>query len=302
VLDKLGLGYDVLRAQRSDLIMLSSTGFGCTGPNRGYVTWGPNIEALCGLASLSGFLDPPCTITQYAYPDALSALHGLYAVLCALVHRDRTGEGQFIDLSQYETMVAALGPAFMEALALGREPRRTGNASYRAAPQGCYRCEGDDRWIAISVRSDPEWVRFAVLLGGSMADSRLADEEGRRAHAAEIDAAIESWTRERDAYEAMTELQANGIAAGVVQTVEDLYRNDRQLEARAFFETIPHAIKGPVVATGIPLGLTATRGRTPSAGEASGAHNSYVLETVLGLTPQEIAAYVESGAVEESGG
>jgi len=124
VMDKLGLGYAALQRVKPDIIMLSSSGYGDSGPDRRYVTWGPNIEALSGLSTLSGFPERECTITQYAYPDALSALHGLFAVLCALDHRRRTGTGQYVTLSQYEATVAVLGDVMMEFLATGREPPR----------------------------------------------------------------------------------------------------------------------------------------------------------------------------------
>ena len=135
VMDKLGLGYAALRRVKPDLIMFSSSGYGDSGPYARYVTWGPNIEALSGLSTLSGFPERACTVTQYAYPDALSALHGLFGVLCALDHRTRTGHGQYINLSQFEATVASIGHVLMEQLANGREPQRLGNRSRHAAPR-----------------------------------------------------------------------------------------------------------------------------------------------------------------------
>jgi benzylsuccinate CoA-transferase BbsF subunit len=300
VLDKLGLGYEALRRVRGDLVMLASTGFGATGPNRSYVTWGPNIEALSGCASLSGFAHRDCTVTQYAYPDALSALHGLFAVLCALEHRTCSGEGQLIDLSQYEVTVAALGAPFMDALANEREPARRGNRTPEAAPQGCYPCAGEDRWCALSVRSDEEWRRlcFAIGCGRLAEDRRFASIAARIEHADEIDHEIREWTCTRDPYDVMRALQAVGVAAGVVQNVEDQLQRDPQLAAREFFERIEHKTKGSVLATGIPLGLTGTPGRTNGSGAAIGEDNAYVFGRLLGMSEQEIAALVEAGAIE----
>jgi benzylsuccinate CoA-transferase BbsF subunit len=137
VMDKLGLGYAELSRVKPDLVMLSTSGYGDTGPCRGYVSWGPNIETLSGLSRLTGFAERECTMTQYAYPDTVSALHGLFAVMCALDHRLRTGEGQYVNLSQLESTVAALGEVMMESLANGREPPPRGNGSRHAAPHGC---------------------------------------------------------------------------------------------------------------------------------------------------------------------
>jgi benzylsuccinate CoA-transferase BbsF subunit len=220
VLEKLGLDYAALRRVRPDLIMLCSTGYGDSGPNRRYVTWGPNIEALCGSSSLSGFRERECTVTQYAYPDALSAMHGLFAVLCALEHRARTGEGQYIDLAQYEVMVSALGLPFMDALANAREPARPGNGALYAAPQGCFRCAGDDRWCALSIRTDEEWHVLCRTIGraDAVGDPRFATRAGRLVHAGEIAALVEAWTRERDPYEVMDVLQRAGIARASFRT------------------------------------------------------------------------------------
>lgn len=300
VMEKLGLGYAELRTVKPELIMLSTTGYGDTGPCRKYVSWGPNIEALSGLSTLSGFPQRECTVTQYAYPDAVSALHGLFAILCALDHRGRTGKGQYINLSQYEATVGVIGCVMMDYLANGREPHRLGNGSRYAAPHGCYRCHGEDRWCAIAVFTEAEWERFCALVGRPewRTDARFATLAARLAHAAELDALIEAWTASRTDYEVMTLLQQADIAAGVVQNVEDQMLRDRQLAARRFFEPIEHRKKGTVIATGIPLGLTATPGRTRGAGAAIGEDNQYVFGTVLGMSDDEIRDSIAAGAIE----
>jgi len=300
VIERLGLGYGELRRAKPNLIMLSSSGYGSDGPYHRYITWGPNIEALSGMSTLSGFAHRPCTVTQYAYPDTIGALHGLFALLCALEHRRRTGEGQHISLSQYEATVAVIGDVLMQHTVNGREPERRGNRSLRAAPHGCYRCRGDDRWVAIAVMTDAEWARFCGIIGhpALAADVRFATAGARLERVEELDAIVEAWTAVRDVYEVMATLQAAGIAAGVVQTVEDGFERDPHLRARGFFEEIEHVRKGTVVATGIPLGLTGTPGRTSGAGAAIGADNAYVFGEVLGLSSVEIDAYRTDGAIE----
>ncbi len=300
VMEKLGLGYAALRAEKPDLIYFSTSGYGDSGPDRAFVTWGPNIEALSGMSTLSGFPGRGCSVTQYAYPDGLSALHGLVAVMAALEHRARTGEGQAINLSQFETTVAAIGPSMMQALATGREPRKLANGSLHRAPQGCYRCAGDDRWCVLSVADDAEWERFcdAIARPEWKGDARFATAAMRVEQAAALDTGIEAWTRARSPEDVMELLQAVGIAAAAVQTVEDQYTADPQLAARGFFEEIEHRKKGRVVATGIPLGLSGTPGRTGHAGAAIGEDNEAVFHELVGLTPAEYQRYVDAGAIE----
>jgi crotonobetainyl-CoA:carnitine CoA-transferase CaiB-like acyl-CoA transferase len=300
VMDKLGLGYSELRRVKPDVVMISTSGYGDRGPHHRYITWGPNIEALSGLSKLSGFPGRECTMTQYAYPDTLSALHGLFAVMCALDHRSRTGDGQYISLSQTEATVAVIGDVMMEYLANGREPRSLGNRSLHAAPHGCYRCLGEDRWCAIAVFSDTEWESFCEALGHPewLTDPRFATRSLRLENAEVLDELIERWTAGRTDYEVMLTLQEAGVAAGAVQNTEDQLRRDRQLQERRFFEEVPHLKKGTVIAAGIPLGLTATPVRSGRAGAAVGQDNEYVFGDLLGMTAEEIRLAKDAGAIE----
>jgi len=300
VMKRLGLGYAVLRQVKPDVIMLSTSGYGDSGPYRRYVTWGPNIEALAGLSAFSGFPGRECTMTQYAYPDVLSALHGLFAVMCALLHRSTSGRGQYVNLSQYETTLSAIGHVLLEYLGNGKEPRRQGNGSLHAAPHGCYRCKGEDAWCAITVCSDAEWERFCGVLARPewVSDPRFATRAVRLDHVEEIDRLVEQWTADRSAYDVMAALQKVGIAAGVVQNVEDHLRRDRQLAARGFFEKVPHLVKGEVIATGVPLGLTGTPGRSGRAGAALGQDNEAVFGELLGMSRQEIQDCIAAGVIE----
>jgi crotonobetainyl-CoA:carnitine CoA-transferase CaiB-like acyl-CoA transferase len=239
-------------------------------------------------------------MTQFAYPDSLSGLHGLFAVMCALDHRARTGEGQQIDLSQLESCISVVGDEMMEILANDRDPTKRGNGSAYAAPHGCYRCRGDDRWCTVAVFSDDEWKSLCSVMGRDdlTGDSRFATVEKRLRHVDELDDQVEAWTSERDAFEVMESLQRAGVRAGVVQTAEDQYERDPHLSARGFFEEIDHAVKGVVVATGIPVGLTRTPGHTSDTGRAIGADNDYVFGELLGLSPNEIEDLVQLGAIE----
>jgi crotonobetainyl-CoA:carnitine CoA-transferase CaiB-like acyl-CoA transferase len=298
---KLGLGADVLRDGRPELVTLSTTGYGQTGPCRKYVTWGPNIEALSSLSTLSGFADRECTITQFAYPDPVSALHGLFAILCALRLRDETGHGQALEMSQLEATAATLGSRLAEFAATGKEPARRGNRSPASAPHDVYRCKGEDRWCAITLTAEERWPAFCDVLGRSdlVSDPRFESAALRLENREALDAQIGAWTRERDEYQVMEAMQRAGVAAGVVQNVEDQAERDDHLAARGFFERIPHAVRGEVVATAIPLGLTATPARTAGAGAAIGAHNREVFCGLCGLSEAEFARLAECGAITD---
>lgn len=314
VLEKLGLGFDQLERIKPGLVLLSSTGYGKYGPDSSYISWGPNIETLSGLSSLSGFAHRRCTMTQFAYPDPLAALYGLFAVMCAIEYRRKTGSGQQIDISQLEATVASLGDVLLEVLADDREPDKLGNSSLHTAPEAVYRCrdetdDGDvseehDRWCAISVGTEQEWSDFCMVLDRRewIDDPRFASRRQRMANRALLDAYIQECTILRDPYELMHALQSRGVAAGVTQHAQDQWLRDPHLRARQFFETIAHEKKGSVVASGLPLGLTGTPGRTPHAGRAIGRDNQAVFCQLLGLTEAEFSSHIAAGAIQNPAG
>lgn len=297
---KLGASHAALAAVNPRLVMLSTTGFGGTGPRARQATWGPNIEAVSGLATLTGFARVPCSITQFAYPDALSALHGLVAVLAALRHRDASGRGAHIDLAQVECLAAALGDVLLEASESGREPERPGNRAPHAAPHGVFPCAGEHAWCAITCLDDADWRALVDALGAPpwASDPGLAHTSVRVARAGEIEDALAAWTRERTAFEVAERLQRAGVPAAPVQTTADLTERDPHLAARGAFERVPHRSKGEVIANAIPLHLTATPGHTDFAGGLVGADGEAIVRELLGLADAELAALVAEGALE----
>ncbi len=301
VMEKLGLDEESLQQVKPDLIHFRTNGYGHSGPDRHHIAWGPNIEAISGLAYLSGFRERDCSMTQYAYPDPASALHGLFVILCALEHRRKTGEGQVISLAQVEATISCFGNTLMEQLGNGKPPAKLGNRSLWDSPQGCYPCRGQDRWCAITIANQEQWARLCELLKKPewAQDPRFQSASMRAEHHDLIDAAIEAWTVSRDVFEVMEILQDTEIAAGVVQTTEDQFQRDPHLAERNYFEEIPHQTKGSVIAPGIPLGLTATPGRTSDAGAAVGRDNAYVLEEIMGLSEEEISQLTKAGAIED---
>ena len=286
-----GLDYARVKGIRPDIIMASLQAFGQTGPRRDYVSFGPILMSFSGMAYL--WRDPnierPGAACQTAFPDYIAPSYGALAILAALNYRARTGKGQYIDISQAETAASMIGPAYLEYLITGREPEPQGNFNATAAPHGCYRCKGDDRWSVIAIQSQQEWVRFCELAGHLewLTDAKFAEPATRAANRKDLDYWIETWTSKYTPHQVMLMLQREGIAAGAVQTAEDLYR-DPHLRERGFAREVYHPQIGWVTRAGPSVRLT-ERGFTPS-GEAhtAGQDNDAVLGEILGLSKAEI--------------
>ncbi len=296
-----GLDYPRVRDLRPDIIMASLQAFGQTGPRRDYISFGPILMAYSGMAYL--WRDPdierPGAGCQTAFPDYIAPSYGALAILAALHYRARTGKGQHIDISQAETAASLIAPAYLEYLVIGREPKPQGNVSAIAAPHGCYRCKGDDRWCVIAVQSQEEWTRFCELTGHRewLADARFADAAERSANRGELDACVETWTSSHTPHQIMLMLQREGIAAGVVQTAEDLYR-DPHLRERGFAREVFHPQVGWVTRAGPSVRLL-QNGFTPGGGaHSAGQDNEAVLGEILGLTAAEIHDLLDRGVVQ----
>jgi crotonobetainyl-CoA:carnitine CoA-transferase CaiB-like acyl-CoA transferase len=291
-----GLDYAGVKEIRSDIIMASLQAFGQSGPRREYVSFGPILMSYCGMAYL--WRDPeierPGAGCQTAFPDYIAPSYGALAILAALHYRARTGKGQYIDISQAETAASMIAPAYLEYLINGREPQPQGNFSSTAAPHGCYRCKGDDRWCVIAVQSQEEWLRFCELAGHRewLTDHRFAEPSARFAYRQELDYWVEKWTSKYTPHQVMIMLQREGIAAGVVQTAEDLYR-DPHLRERGFAREVFHPQIGWVTRAGSSVRMT-ERGITASGeSHAAGQDNEAVLSDILGLSSAEIRDLAE---------
>ena len=286
-----GLDYPRIRDIRPQIIMASLQAFGQTGPRRDYVSFGPILMSYCGMAHL--WRDPeierPGAGCQTAFPDYIAPSYGALAILAALHYRARTGKGQYIDISQAETAASMIGPAYLEYLVNGREPQPQGNVSANAAPHGCYRCKGDDRWCVIAIQSQEEWIRFCELAGHRewLTDHRFSEPAARLTYREELDYWIGTWTARYTPHQVMLMLQRAGIAAGIVQTAEDLYR-DPHLRERGFAREVFHSAgwlgdsRRPHRARRQPR--SAPQDFTRVAGE----DNETVLGEILGMSREEI--------------
>ena len=284
VLDKLGLGDDELRKTNPKLVILKLPGFGSEGPKSGYGTWGFNLTAFSGMTYLWNHPEQDRPIgSQGVYPDHLGFIMGPTLMVAALLNSRRTGKGVTIDLAQIEGTAYTLGTTYLETSINGDDPKPRGNHYGEAAPHGCYRCQGDDRWCVISVRDEEEWRSFCQVIGRPELgnDSRFADRQARLKHASELDVIAQQWIATKSAEEVMTRLQSAGVPAGVVQTGADLLK-DPQLRHRNYFAAFPDSLIGPfeIPRSGILFqGMTEAPLRLPNR---FGADNDQIIGEILG--------------------
>ncbi|MEE9285556.1 MAG: CoA transferase, partial [Dehalococcoidia bacterium] len=238
VIENFGLGHDVLRQENPGIITVSMPGFGDSGPWKNYTGFAFNLEQLSGLAHHTGFPDgPPCNIGAAA--DPIMGMYGAFAVLTALEHRRRTGQGQHVDLAHLEALTAFSGGPVMDFQLNGRVTGRAGNRDPAAAPHNFYPCRGQDQWVAIAVYGDDDWRRLAGAMGEPewSREPRFADELGRWRHQEELDALIGGWTRDKDKNEVMRLLQEAGVAAGAALDAPGLLA-DPHLNQRRFYQRL----------------------------------------------------------------
>jgi benzylsuccinate CoA-transferase BbsF subunit len=298
VMERMGLGYDEVRRLKPDVIMVSISGYGRSGPERDFVSYGPATVPLSGFSSVTGYQGGPPAHVGISYGDPTAALHAALAVVAALCHRSRTGEGQFIDVTLWEAATSLLPDALLEYQMNGAEPPRDGNRDPHMAPHGVFRCAGGDRWLSIAVDSDEEWRALCGVIGEESlgADPRFATAAERKRNEDVLEARITEWTKTLSPQEATHRLQAAGVAAFPTMTNQDL-AEDPHLAARGFFVDLPHREVGPRHHAGIPWRLSATPCSVETAAPCLGQHTERVLSEVLGYSPAEIEALRAEGAL-----
>ncbi len=298
VLANWGLDYPNLRKVKPDMIMLSMSTMGQTGPWRDYVGFGPTVQAFSGMTHLASFPGKPPIGLGYSHADHVAGLMATLALLGAMEYRQRTGEGQYIDISQVEAMSSLLGGAVLDYTLKGKEAEPMGNGSNQAAPHGVYRCRGDDRWCAIAVFGDEQWQGFKRALGNPpwTADKRFATLSGRLKNTDELNVLVEGWTGEHTAEEVMALLQGKGVASGVVQDAGDL-ANDPQLRARGFFVELDHPDLGKTISDATPIKLSDTTAGYRRAAPVQGQDNDYVYKRLLGLSEDDIVELRKQGII-----
>jgi crotonobetainyl-CoA:carnitine CoA-transferase CaiB-like acyl-CoA transferase len=300
VVGRIGLAYEDLRKVKPDIINLRMPGLGTSGPKRHFSTVGVNITAFTGLTYLwnhPGVTDPPIG-SQTVYPDYVSGVLCAIMVISGVLYRQREKRGAFIDLAQSEATAFMIGASLMEAVATGKDPEPIGNASLTAAPHGCYRCKGEDRWCVIATETEDQWIALAGIFGPEIAgDARFKTIEDRLQHRDRLNAAISRWTESRDALDVMNRLQQVGVPCGVVQTGEDLC-NDPQLKERGFIVAVDNARLGRVVLPSFPLQFANAKLTRRWEFPVLGRDTEAVLREVVGYSEQAIAGYKKAGVLE----
>ena len=300
VLERLGLGFDRLRQAKHDLLMVSLSSNGQTGPERGYSGYAPMFAAAGGLGHLTGYPDGPPVELRHAM-DHTGGLMGALCAAAALRGKavDGAGGGSLhVDVSVRDVATAFIGPALLDFAMNGREQAPTGNASGAAAPCGVYQCKGKDQWVSVAVASEREWQGLRRALGNPAwtGERRFGDGYQRWLHREDLDRRIEEWTRERTPREATQTLQAEGVAAFPSMSADQLMA-DPHLAARDSFPVVSHPEKGRQRGVAPPWRFSETPARldgwTPSLGE----HNEAVFHQLLGVPLQRLRRLEEARIV-----
>jgi crotonobetainyl-CoA:carnitine CoA-transferase CaiB-like acyl-CoA transferase len=305
VMERWGLTEARVRELRPDVIYARMSGFGHSGPHAEYRSYGPVVQAVCGLSHISGLPGQEPSGWGLSYMDNLAAYYNSAALLMAVFARQNTGVGSDIDVSAVEAGVELVGPLLLDVAVNGRSTRRadfpTGNRLEHpaAAPHGVYPSLGDDRWIAIAVFDDQEWKSFVTAIGEPSwcLEPRFATQQLRFENQDALDDYVSSWTRTRDRHEVMELLQSAGVRAGAVQNAEDVNERDPQMAHRGIFFELDHPVIGPARFEGVPLVATSFGPDNWRSAPLLGEDNAFVYGEILGLAEDEIAELTSTGVI-----
>ncbi len=297
-LDRMGLGYRRLRELKPDIIVTEMPAFGSTGPLSHATAIGPTMEMAAGMSSMVGYPGGPPTVTGPTYPDPIGAFHGAAAVLTALIHRQRTGEGQHVEVPQVEAAMHYIGEHILHALMTGCDPAPSGNRVDWAAPHDAFPASGADEWVVIAVTNDSEWRALCETIAESALadDPRFATLAERLRNRDALDERIARWTRGRDKHEAASALQAAGVPAAPVNGGKD-GAESAYLKARGWFTVLDHTEVGRVAHESLPFHLDLTPGGQRRAAPCLGQDTRMVLADIIGLSAAEIDALTRAGTI-----
>ncbi|MGH7905254.1 MAG: CaiB/BaiF CoA transferase family protein, partial [Candidatus Binataceae bacterium] len=289
-MERMGLGYQTLRHYRRDIIMLSISGCGQSGPWRNVLSYGPTAAALSGFYSVTGYESMGPSEAGVSFADPTAGMMGAIAVMAALFHRRRTGEGQYIDLSQLEATIALLPEALLEYYMNGAAPERAGNHDSWMAPHNCYKSRGDDnQWISIAIGSEAEWRGLCTVMSRPelASDARFETAELRKRNESALDGIVTAWTSERDRWEMTKSLQNAGVAAFPSMSSADLAR-DAHLRERGFLVELEHPEVGRRVHAGIPWKMSNSFCEVVRPAPLLGADTDDVLKQLLAYPSSRI--------------
>ena len=300
VMEKWGLSYEDVKKVKQDIIMLRQSGFGYRGPYRDLGAYGMTLAAITGIPNFIGWPDrEPLPVGVGAYTDCISPRYAAATLIAALDHRDKTGQGQLIEISQFETAISFFHPGILDYAANGREPIRMGNARQYAAPHGVYPCKGEDKWCTIAVWTDDEWAQLCNVIGKSewIEDPRFSTVTNRKQHEEAIDMFLREWTKGLPPQEVMNTLQAAGVPAGIVKNAQEVYE-DPQLRERNLFWPMEHSEVGTFTHLGTSVEMSETPGRPRMPSPCLGEHTEYVCTEIVGLSDDEFIGLLQEGVFE----
>jgi benzylsuccinate CoA-transferase BbsF subunit len=308
VMEKMGFGYEAICKVKPEIIMISLSGYGDTGPYHDYVAYGPAQVPLSGLSSLTGYKGFPPMHAGFSYADPNAGVHGAFAVLAALFHRKKTGKGQYIDMAQWECAMDLLGEGILEYTMNGREPERNGNRDPYTAPHGIYKCQDlpekiqdmtVDRWVAIVCADDAEWARLAGAMGKPELanDPRFKTLAARKANEDELEAIVTQWTQPQKFDEVANKLQAAGVSAAPCADNKYLCDEDPHMKQRDYWVELPHPEVGTKRHAGIPWRMSGTPTKVRAAAPCLGQHTDETLAR-LGYAKAEIESLRKIGALD----
>ena len=299
VMERWGLSYDEVRAVNPGVIYLTMPMQGSDGPHASFTGFGSTISALSGLVSLSGLPDRLPVGTGTHFPDHVpNPGHALVAVLAALVHHRRTGEGQAIEVSQLESTINMIGPAVVAVSLTGKELTRAGNRESGVAPRGVFPSRGDDRWLAISCRTEAAWAAAAEVLGHPewITDIRFCTLRDRKANEDELERLVGQASASWDRSELVGALRARGVAAAPVNSSRDML-HDPDLRRRGYWQPVVHPVIGELTVARPPFRLDDDERPDLRRPPLLGEHTAEVARELLGLTDDEIERYVSEGVM-----
>jgi benzylsuccinate CoA-transferase BbsF subunit len=298
-MEKIGFGYEEVRKVKPDIIYLSSSMQGRGGPHSSYAGYGMNGLNLSGFAEISGWPERSPLPPYGAYTDYICARFNALALIAALDYRRKTGKGQYIEQSQFESAVQFLSPPIMDYQANGRVMKRQGNRLQNAAPHGVFQCQGDDNWIVISVLSEGQWGNFCDAIGNPDLSKRkeFASLADRKRNEDELDKIITDWTLKLTREQAEMTLQNAGVPANIVEKPADVY-DDPQLKHRQYWVPLDHQVMGEqLYDVQSCFILSKTPRRIKTSPPCIGEHNDYVFKEFLKMNEDEIAQHIIEGSI-----
>ncbi len=306
VIERWGLTYETISEWNPKIIAAYQPMQGYDGPHKDFLGFGAVLTPITGYSHISGFPERLPIGLGTNYPDyVINPGHTLVAIMAALHYRRRTGKGQRIECAQLESSVCPLAPAIFDYTANGVEQNRIGNHLSIASPHNAFKCAPltnggrpmDARWVAIACFDDDEWSALAAVIGDPVSDAKFATLEGRKENEAELDAAINAWTADKDAFAVMEDLQSRGVPAHVVESAREMLDFDEHLKARGYYVYLDHPETGRSAYDGPPAKFSKTPGELRSPAPLLGQHTEQVCKEILGLGDDEIADLMVAGAL-----